>query len=127
MEAKRDPRGTERTEPMAVKRVTHPSVGFEFILKGKATKAGAELRATAGYSVSPASGSWYREQCVAGFDCVRMDHSGVASDRALHRAVEPRIDPGSRSRLGTGVRAVRSHQQLGDARRDMLLYAATRA
>ena len=61
-----------------------------------------------------------------GADLIRLDHPGVASHRALHRAVE-------RGSVKTAERAgfdreglLRSHQEIGGRRRDMLLYAMIR-
>ena len=53
----------------------------------------AHGRATAGYSVVPsAPGTRIRDGGADRADLVRVDHSGAAPDRALHRALEYRLD-----------------------------------
>ena len=68
----------------------------------------------------------HRDQRVAGADRLRVDHPGPVPGRALHRAVERQLHQVAEAAGYQREGLLRSHQEIGGARRDMLLYATTR-
>ncbi len=67
-----------------------------------------------------------RGRVPEGVDHLRMDSPHPAPCRAIHGTVEHQLDPRCETSGYQREGLLRSHQEIGGIRRDMLLYARTR-